>query len=105
MKNMLKQSILFLVLTSLLFINGCWPKIVEHTITVTRVPERVEPPTDPKYIELPEDSHLGSKKSAMIIWKNFLEAERARKEAKAAFFAYDSQVKKLIEKENHNDEN
>ena len=103
MKNTLKQSILFLVLTSLLFINGCGPKIVEHTITVTRVPERIEPPADPVYKKIPEGVHLGSKKSAMIIWKNFLEAERARKEAKAAYEAYDFQVNGL--KEDNNDEN
>lgn len=90
----------FLALISLLFLFACGPKVVEHTITITRVPERITPPSDPVYTPIPDNIHIGSKKAVTIIWKNFLEAERARKEALAAFFAYDSQVKEMDDENN-----
>jgi hypothetical protein len=102
MKNILKQSILFLGLSSFLFIYGCGVKTVEHTVTVTKVPEKVEPPSLPEYEKIPENIHIGSKKAALIIWQNFLEAERARKEAFNAFTAYDDQRKNLEEDKEDN---
>jgi hypothetical protein len=77
---------------------SCAPRVVEHTLVVTQVPEKVTPPTDPVYEKIPDSIHIGSKQAATIIWKNFIEAERARKEALAAFEAYDAQVNELNKK-------
>jgi hypothetical protein len=76
----------------LIFLCGCGPKVVEHTITVVQVPERVPAPVMPSYTKIPEHIHIGSKEAATIIWKNFMEAEMARKSAYSAYKAYDSQI-------------
>jgi len=90
MKSQIKNILMLLIMSFLLI--SCGPKIVEHTITITKVPEKVQAPSSPVYKPIPNNIHIGSKQAATIIWQNFMEAERARKEALAAFEAYDKQV-------------
>lgn len=84
-----------LILCLVLLTNGCVKtQVVEHTLTITKVPVKVEAPIEPEYEKLDINEHIGSKKNVTIMWNNFKEAEIARKSAYDAYKAYDVQVTK-----------
>lgn len=98
----MKNRILNLLMLSILLLGliSCSPRVVEHTLTVTQVPVKVAAPIAPVYEPLDKNEHIGSKKNVMIIWRNFEEAESARKSAYDAYKAYDEQVTETKDNEN-----